>query len=44
MTGVRTLSGYVTTADGKKIESEARQQAIKQRLTTILEGPQAPTS
>ncbi len=35
---------YVTDLTGKKIESEARQQAIKQRLTTILEGPQPATS
>ena len=34
---------YVTDLTGKKIESEARQQAIKQRLTTILEGP-VPTT
>ena len=35
---------YVTDLTGKKIESEARQQAIKQRLTTILEGPQPAAS
>ena len=30
---------YVTDLTGKKIESESRQQAIKERLTAILAGP-----
>ena len=32
---------YVTDLTSKKIESEPRQQAIKERLTQILEGPAA---
>lgn len=34
---------YVTDLTSKKIESETRQAAIKQRLTTILEGPPPTT-
>jgi [protein-PII] uridylyltransferase len=30
---------YVTDLTGRKIESETRQDAIKERLTLILEGP-----
>jgi [protein-PII] uridylyltransferase len=35
---------YVTDLTSKKIESETRQQAIKDRLIKILEGPLAPTT
>jgi [protein-PII] uridylyltransferase len=36
---------YVTDLTNKKIENEGRQDAIKERLTKILEGPQpVPTS
>jgi [protein-PII] uridylyltransferase len=33
---------YVTDLTSKKIESETRQQAIKDRLTQVLEGPAPP--
>ena len=35
---------YVTDLTGKKIESDNRQQSIKDRLTTILEGPASGSS
>ncbi len=35
---------YVTDLTGKKIESEPRQKAIKERLTTVLAGPAAAVS
>jgi [protein-PII] uridylyltransferase len=34
---------YVTDLTAKKIENETRQAAIKEHLTKILEGPQAPS-
>jgi [protein-PII] uridylyltransferase len=35
---------YVTDLTGKKIESDTRQKAIKERLTAVLAGPVAATS